>query len=116
MHRSKLFSLFLAGVLPLAGATFLVSPACGDEDWRTEFEAVCGLTDVSFSLSEDELRGLILQCDQLKSQIELEEATVRKVFLKRLQTCRDLFAYILESKNKESKPGESAPRSNEKSK
>ena len=38
---------------------------------------------------------------RLKPKIEALEATPRKVYLKRLQMCRNLFAYLLEGKEKE---------------
>jgi hypothetical protein len=48
--------------------------------------------------SAGELRHLIARCDALKPRIEKLDEPQRKVTLKRLQMCRDLYAYVLEAK------------------
>ena len=68
-------------------------------DWRVEFEAVCGTTEASTSLTVEELSALIARCDKLAERIGAEEETVRRVYLRRLKMCRDLLAFVLESKN-----------------
>jgi len=67
-------------------------------DWRVEFEAVCATTDASLSLTAEELTDFVARCDKLAERIGAEEETVRKVYLRRLKMCRDLFAYVLESR------------------
>jgi hypothetical protein len=52
-------------------------------------------------LSIAELKGLIVRCDKLKPQIEMEEESTRKVYLRRLQMCRDLYRFVLENKERE---------------
>jgi len=78
-------------------------------DWRVEFEAVCGTTDASTTFTVEELTSLIARCDKLAVVIGAEEETVRRVYLRRLKMCRDLLAFVLESKNsapqETSKPG-----------
>jgi hypothetical protein len=69
------------------------------EDWRVEFEAVCATTDDSMSLTAEQLTNLIARCDKLVERIGAEEETVRRVYLRRLKMCRDLLAFVLESKN-----------------
>jgi len=71
-----------------------------DESWKVEFNAVCGQTDNAADLSVAALKKAIEQCDALKPKIEALEATPRKVYLKRLQMCRNLFTYLLEGKVK----------------
>lgn len=75
--------------------------AYAQEDWKAEFDDICAKTDDSLSLSKDEVKSLIERCDALKPRIEKLEETARKVYLKRLQTCRDLFAFVLESKTRD---------------
>lgn len=87
---------FLMGFLP--GGI-----AWPEEEWRPEFEAVCGKTDVSMTLSKEELKDLIKRCEKLEARIGAEEETVRKVYLRRLKMCRDLFGYVLESKESETR-------------
>ena len=46
----------------------------------------------------DELRTLMDKCSALEKIIEKQEPSVRKVYLKRLSLCRNLYAYMLEYK------------------
>jgi len=78
-----------------------LSVACAGDDWNTEFEDVCSKSQDAMAYSEDELKALVDRCDKLKPAIEKLEGTKKKVYLKRLQMCRDLFVFTLESKKKE---------------
>ena len=75
-----------------------VRRACAQEGWREEFDAVCAKTDIAMTLSRDELTDLIGRCDRLKTRIEAEDESTRKVYLRRLGMCRDLYRFVLESK------------------
>ena len=104
----RVVCLLLAGsLLCLAGqptpSLLLLPAAAAEEGWKTEFESVCGATDNAMSLSTDDLRKALERCDRLKEQIDRLESSPRKVYLKRLQMCRDLFAYVLASKQREEK-------------
>lgn len=90
----------LLAVLLVAGPAGAQEPA----DWRVEFEAVCGTTDASMSFTAEELTNLIARCDKLAEKIGAEEETVRRIYLRRLKMCRDLLAFVLESRN----PGQPA--------
>jgi hypothetical protein len=86
-----------------AGGSLLPAPrpaVAAEEMWKMEFDKVCGQTDNAADLSVEELKKALVRCDALKPQIEALEATPRKVYLKRLQMCRNLFAYLLEGKEK----------------
>lgn len=85
-----------AGLKPARAAAEATATAA----WKVEFDAVCGQTDNAAALSVAELKQALARCDALKPQIEALEATPRKVYLKRLQMCRNLFAYLLEGKEK----------------
>lgn len=94
----------VTAILPMLGlvVALLAAGLAGAQeptDWRVEFEAVCGTTDTSMSLTSDELTNLIARCDTLAERIGAEEETVRRVYLRRLKMCRDLLAFILESRN-----------------
>ena len=101
----------LARALPALRATWLLLAilSCGGAraeqqgpaDWRIEFEAVCVKTDLAMTLSSEELGDLVARCDRLAERIGAEEEIVRKVFLKRLQSCRALFVFVLESRRAE---------------
>ncbi len=74
--------------------------AHGEENWKKEFAEICGSTDDSMKLSQDELKKLIAGCDRLRPAIESLEETPRKVYLKKLHMCRGLLLFVLESKEK----------------
>jgi hypothetical protein len=77
-----------------------VRSANGEENWKKEFSEICGNTDDSMKLSQDDLKRLIAGCDRLRPAIESLEETPRKVYLKKLQMCRGLLIFVLESKEK----------------
>lgn len=70
------------------------------EDWRKEFDDVCSKTQDAMVFTSDELRYLAARCDKLKPIVEKLDESQRKVYLKRLQSCRDLYLFVLESRNK----------------
>jgi Spy/CpxP family protein refolding chaperone len=75
------------------------------ESWQQEFDAVCGKTQDAMSLTAEQLKSLVQRCDALEPRIEKLDETRRKVYLRRLKQCRGLYAYVLESKNVDSKSG-----------
>ncbi len=75
-------------------------PAWAQEGWRKEFDDVCAKTQDAMVLPPDELKALVGRCDRLKPQIENLDESQRKVYLKRLQMCRDLYIFVLESREK----------------
>lgn len=71
----------------------------GSQEWKDEFDNICSRTDIATSLTAEELKTLIERCDRLKITIEgLPDETQRKIYLKRLQMCRELFVYVLKTK------------------
>jgi hypothetical protein len=70
------------------------------EDWKGEFETVCSKTQDAMTFSVDELKDLIARCDKLKPLIEKLEESPKKVYRRRLHLCKDLFVFVLESKEK----------------
>ncbi|GFE60733.1 hypothetical protein [Geobacter sp. AOG2] len=95
MRATALTRVFLA-VLFLS---VCLSKAYCDELWRAEFDDTCAKTTDVMTLSTDELRALIGRCERLQKVIEQQDETVRKVFLKRLQLCKNLYIYVLEAKD-----------------
>lgn len=77
-----------------------IQAAYAQEDWKKEFEDICSRTDDAMSFTKDELRNLIARCDNLKSVIEKLDESAKKVYMRRLQMCRDMLAFVLESKEK----------------
>ena len=84
--------------------------AFAEQNWKNEFDAICAKNDDAMSLGVDELKNLIQRCDKLKPRIEALDESSRKVYLKRLQLCRDLYLFVLESKEQEKlQPSAAAP-------
>ena len=75
-----------------------VSPAHAEEEWFAEFEAICAQTQDAMTLPDDALRALVARCDRLRPRIEALEPSRRKVWSKRLQQCRDLYQFVLDSR------------------
>jgi hypothetical protein len=69
-------------------------------DWKKEFEEVCAKTQDAMALPVEELKSLVSRCDKLKPQIEKLDETQRKVYSRRLQVCRDLYQFVIESREK----------------
>ena len=76
----------------------LFQPARGEDAWKATFEETCSRTGDAMTLTVDELRALVAKCAELQKVIEVQEPSVRKVYLKRLQLCQNLYAYMLEYK------------------
>jgi hypothetical protein len=82
----------------VAAALALAGTALAADDWKSEFEAICAKTQDAMVLPADELKELVARCDRLKPAIEALEASPRKVYGKRLQACRDLYQFVLDTR------------------
>jgi hypothetical protein len=108
LEKPKIFLfLFAAAVIVFSGTQGIEKiafswsgVAYAQESWKNEFEDICSKTQDAMMFTPDELRTLIARCDKLKPLIEKLDETQRKVYSKRLQLCRDLLAFVLESKEK----------------
>ncbi len=76
-----------------------VAAAVAGENWQQEFEAVCAKTDDPMSLSTEELKGFLARLDRLLPVVDKLDESTRKVYLKRIRSCRNLYAFVLESKD-----------------
>lgn len=72
--------------------------AQGKEPWLASFQDTCAKSSEAMTLSVKELEALLERCAALQKVISAEEASVRKVYLKRLQLCSNLYAYVLDYK------------------
>jgi hypothetical protein len=66
--------------------------------FQHEFDDVCGRTQDAMLLTKDELRDLMRRCDALVPKLTKLDETQRKVYKRRLEQCRGLFAYVLDTK------------------
>ena len=87
---------------PTAGECqrMIARDAHAQDDWKTEFETVCARTQEAAGMSAGELKTLVDRCDKLRPQIDQLDESQKKVYLKRLKMCRDLYAFVLETKEK----------------
>lgn len=74
-----------------------------EQDWKAEFDDICSKTNDAMSLAKEEIKSLIERCDKLKPTIEKLDESTKKVYLKRLQMCRDMLVFTLESKEQREK-------------
>ena len=90
----------LTGMALLSGS-LLASPAAAaaQDDWKKEFEDICSQTQDVMLFTSEELDRLLNRCDALRPRTEKLDEQQKKIYLKRLRMCRDLFAYALESKS-----------------
>lgn len=96
--------LRLRSLLPVAAlclACAVAAPARGAEDWRADFDETCARSNEAMSLSESELLALTSACDRLEKVITGLPETERKVYLRRLQMCRNLYQFVLDTKRNE---------------
>ncbi|MBA4374232.1 MAG: hypothetical protein C0402_15380 [Thermodesulfovibrio sp.] len=106
-HILYIFLLLTLTCLVVAGvpafslfSDFTVASAAA-QDWKAEFDEICKKTTDAMSLSKEELKQLLARGEKLKAVIGTLDETEQKVYLKRLRLCQDLFAFVLESKEKE---------------
>jgi hypothetical protein len=91
---------FVALITVLLLSVILPEGFCGDPPWRAEFDETCANTSDAMALAPAELEVLIAKCEHLQKIIgQLDEST-RKVFLKRVLMCKNLYQYVLDSKKR----------------
>ena len=107
MKHRVLILILVAAVATYSGHLWIEKPLFAGEsatpapdDWIREFEDICAKTQDAMTFNAAELKSLIERSDRLKPRIEKLDETRRKVYLKRLVMCRDLFIFVLESKDK----------------
>jgi hypothetical protein len=102
LSRAALAAVALALALAVPGAPggppALAAARAAEPAWRVEFDAICARTQDAMTLSADELKSLVARCDKLMPEMEKLGESERKVFVKRLTACRNLYAFVLESK------------------
>ncbi|HTZ18014.1 MAG TPA: hypothetical protein VMB78_06190 [Dissulfurispiraceae bacterium] len=96
-------SILVFIVLAFGLTAVLLQPevACSEEAWVKEFDAVCSQTGDAMDMTKDQLKQLIGRCNKLQSEIEKQDEITRKVYLKRLKSCRELYEFVLNTKDKQ---------------
>jgi nitrate/nitrite-specific signal transduction histidine kinase len=93
-------SVFLSLAVPAADLPIGPAVAHAQDDWRKTFNDICGKTQNAMAYSPKELRDFIADSDLLLIEIDRLREPERTIYLKRLQRCKGLFVYVLESKEK----------------
>jgi len=83
---------------------------CRDSLWRflhrdEEFARLCGAVEVAHERTPDELQHLIADCDALLEVFKKVDDRGARVYVFRLQKCRQFFAYTLELAQSEQSSG-----------
>ena len=66
------------------------------DSWKTEFERICGRTEIATALSPEELRELISNSDELLELLAGIEDPGAKIYIFRLRNCKAFFEYALQ--------------------
>jgi hypothetical protein len=90
----------------LAALALLVAIAAGAAEdavppWRSELDAICARTQDAMALSPGDLRALVERCDRLAPELRRLGETERKVYGRRLEACRNLYAFVLETRERQ---------------
>jgi hypothetical protein len=98
MLKTFIIVLLLLAAASLRSVSIFPGSAFAQEAWKSDFDDICSRTQDAMTLSNDQLKTLITRCDAIKPQVEKLSDPQRKVTLKRLQMCRELYAFVLQSK------------------
>ena len=66
--------------------------------WKEEFERICMQTEVAGTLPAEQLRKLISDSDKLIDRLSRIKDPQAKIYIFRLGSCREFFAYMLQLK------------------
>ncbi|HUB03033.1 MAG TPA: hypothetical protein VL983_10120 [Terriglobales bacterium] len=104
MRKLAIFVSVLAFLVPgrpwVAAQSQPQAPANSAEQqaFLREFNDACSQTQDAMLLTKDELKDLVRRCDALVPRLTKLDDTQRKVYKRRLEQCRGLFAYVLDTK------------------
>jgi hypothetical protein len=85
-----------SGVPPETAAEAESPDGSRDVSWKKDFERICAHTVDAGSLTRDQLEQLIADSDVLLARLRKLEIPAAKVYVFRLEKCRDFFAYSLQ--------------------
>ena len=72
------------------------SSYANQELWREEFNELCGDTQKAATFGQDDLKGLVVRCDKLSSELEGSDSTQKKAYIYRIEKCRNFYQFIIE--------------------
>jgi polyhydroxyalkanoate synthesis regulator phasin len=71
-------------------------PVAEGESWKERFERICAQIEIAETLTREELEELIRECDALLEELQTLQAPGARVYVFRLEKCRDFFRYTLD--------------------
>lgn len=74
---------------------FIITVPVHANEWRGEFDRLCGYTQEAEKFTIDELKGFMSECDKLSETITASDSPNKKVFIFRLKKCRNFFEYMI---------------------
>jgi hypothetical protein len=81
------------------------SHAAFASSWTEDFDRICAQTEDAGSLPTAQLKELVKESDKLLEVIETGNDPGKKVYIFRLRKCRNLFAYILDLRERDGGTG-----------
>lgn len=76
----------------------ILSNSYGVDEWKIEFEYLCSRTDEAMDMDAKELSAMIERCQRLLPLIQASDNPQKKIYIKRLEACMNLYRFVLESK------------------
>jgi len=72
-----------------------------EDAWLKEFEVVCSHNGDAMDMTKDQISQFVDRCDRLRPAIERQDEITKKVYLKKLKSCRALYEFMLATKDKQ---------------
>ena len=68
-----------------------------EESWMDEYNSICGDTQKAIKMHSEELNILIDKCDKLLNKIKGSDNPRKKIFIFRIEKCKNFYQYIADS-------------------
>jgi len=69
-----------------------------EKSWMDEYNIICGDTQEAVQLPGEEIKTLIDKCDKLLNKIKAADNPRKKIFIFRIEKCRNFYQFIANSK------------------
>ena len=69
-----------------------------EESWKDEYKSICGDTQEALLLPGKEINTLIDKCDKLLNKIKASDNPRKKIFIFRIEKCKNFYKYITDSR------------------
>lgn len=69
-----------------------------EESWKKQYNRLCGKSHEAVSMTEEDLASHIKQCDELLRTIDQSDYLRKKIYLFRIEKCRNFYQFLIDSK------------------